>query len=64
MHDIAIAIIAAGFYINIFSQADANIEYIRKDALIEWLEECKINRFITDLQKGNNQELIDKINSL
>lgn len=22
----------------IFSQADANIEYIRKDALLEWLE--------------------------
>jgi len=24
--------------IPIFSQADANIEYIRKDALIEWLD--------------------------
>lgn len=50
--------------IPIFSQADANIEYIRKDALIEWLEECKNNPVIIDLQKGNIQELIDKINSL
>lgn len=25
----------------IFSQADANIEYIRKDALIEWVKEHK-----------------------
>jgi len=38
--------------------------YIRKDALIEWLEECKNNPIITDLQKDNIQELIDKINSL
>ena len=48
----------------IFSQTNANVEYIRKDALIEWLEECKNNPIITDLQKGNIQELIDKINSL
>ena len=42
----------------------ASHEYIRKDALIEWLDECKNNPVITDLQKGNIQELIDKINSL
>lgn len=44
--------------------AEDNLEYIRKDTLIEWLEECKNNPVITDLQKGNIQELIDKINSL
>ncbi len=32
--------------------------------LIEWLEECMNNPVITDLQKDNIQELIDKINSL
>lgn len=48
----------------IFSQADANIEYIRKDALIEWLSKCKNNPTITDLQKDNIQELIDKIDSI
>ena len=39
-------------------------EYIRKDALLEWLEECKNNPVITDLQKGNIQELIDHINEM
>ena len=39
-------------------------EYIHKDALIVWLSKCKNNPAITDLQKGNIQELIDKINSL
>lgn len=39
-------------------------EYIRKDALLEWLEECKNNPVITDLQKGNIQELVDKLNSM
>ena len=48
----------------IFSQTNANVEYIRKDALIEWLEECKNNPVITDLQKGNIQELMDKLNSM
>lgn len=38
--------------------------YIRKDALMKWLEECMNNPVITDLQKDNIQELIDKINSL
>lgn len=40
------------------------IEFIRKDALLEWLEECKNNPVITDLQKGNIQELIDHINEM
>lgn len=44
--------------------AKENIAYIRKDALTEWLEGCKNNSVITDLQKANIQELIDKINSL
>ena len=39
-------------------------EYIRKDALLEWLNDCKNNPVITDIQKGNIQELIEKINSL
>lgn len=39
-------------------------EYIRKDALLEWLEGCKNNPVITDLQKGNIQELIDKLNEM
>ena len=38
--------------------------YIRKDALLEWLIECKDNPVITELQQGNIQELIDKIESL
>ena len=41
-----------------------NIPYIRKDALFEWLEGCKANPVITDLQKGNIQELIKHIESL
>ena len=39
-------------------------EYVRKDALLEWLEGCKKNPVITDLQKGNIQELIDKLNEM
>lgn len=39
-------------------------EYIRKDALLEWLKECKENPVITDLQKGNIQEIIARIESL
>lgn len=39
-------------------------EYIRKDALLEYLNKCKDNPVITELQRGNIQELIDKIKSL
>ena len=39
-------------------------EYIRKDALLEWLMECKENPVITDLQRENIQEMIEKIESL
>ena len=46
------------------NSAKDNIAYIRKDALVEWLEECKNNPVITDLQKGNIQELIDHIKSM
>lgn len=46
------------------TSAIAQYEYIRKDALIVWLSKCKNNPAITDLQKCNIQELIDKINSL
>jgi len=44
------------------TSAIAQHEYIRKEALLKWLEECKNNPVITDLQKGNINELIDKIN--
>lgn len=42
----------------------SDIEYIRKDALLEWLNEYKDNPVITELQKSNIQELIEKIESL
>ena len=41
-----------------------DIPYIRKDAILDWLKGCKANPEITDLQKGNIQEIIDKINSI
>ena len=40
------------------------IEYIRKDAIAEYLNKCKANPVFIDLQIGNIEELIDKINSL
>jgi hypothetical protein len=43
----------------IFSQVDANVEYIRKDALIEILQ-----GYSHPLTKLVMQEIIDKINSL
>ena len=43
---------------------DNFVEYIRRDALLEWFKECKENPVITDLQKGNIQEIIEKIESL
>lgn len=42
----------------------SDIEYISKGALLDWLKECKENPVITDLQKGNIQEMIEKIESL
>ena len=39
-------------------------EYIRKEALLEWLKGCKNNPFITYLHKGYIQELIDKLNGM
>ena len=39
-------------------------EYIRKDALLDLLKEYKDNPVITDLQKGNIQEIIEKIETL
>lgn len=54
----------SGYVYNLSLDNNGEQEYIRKDALMEWLEECKNNPVITDLQKGNIQELIDKINSL
>jgi len=49
----------------IFSQADANVEYIRKDALMEWIQEARIipheNAITRDL---TFQEVINKLNSM
>ena len=41
-----------------------DIEYIRKDALLEWLMNCSNNPVISDLQKVNIQELIEKLKSM
>ena len=49
----------------IFSQADANVEYIRKDALLKWLQEVRAipheNAIVRDLAF---QEIINKLNSM
>lgn len=45
-------------------KAIGDTEYIRKDALLELLNEYKDNPVITELQRGNIQELIEKIESL
>lgn len=58
--------------IPIFSQADANIEYIRKDALIEWVKEhkCVIETHGDERDTYLRGEysilnsLIDKLNSI
>ena len=58
--------------IPIFSQADANIEYIRKDALIEWVKEhkCVIETHGDERDAYLRGEysilnsLIDKLNSM
>lgn len=51
----------------IFSQIDANIEYIRKDALLEWLEnKIKIPdvSFINGLTYLAYQDVIEHINEM
>ena len=58
----------------IFSQADANVEYIRKDALLEWAkEQLDILNKQTLLhpddevfwgQRNAFKQLIDKLNSM
>lgn len=51
----------------VFSQADANVEYLRKDALLEWAKE---QATITEKLNGKGamlkawDSLIDKIESL
>lgn len=49
----------------IFSQVDANVEYIRKDALLEWIQEVRIipheNAITRDL---TFQEIVNKLNSM
>lgn len=52
----------------IFSQADANIEYIRKDALMEWAKECfRLQDKGSWYSKGAADafsEVINKLNSI
>lgn len=54
----------------IFSQIDANIEYIRKDALLEWAKEHYTGLDITkrDMWDGGYncaiKEIIDKLNEM
>lgn len=50
----------------IFSQADANVEYIRKDALLEWLEnKAKVHdSFVNGLTYLAYKDVIDKLNSM
>ena len=49
----------------IFSQIDANIEYIRKDAILEWIQEARAipheNAIVRDLAF---QEFVNKLNSM
>ena len=49
----------------IFSQADANVEYIRKDALLEWIQEVRAipheNAIVRDL---TFQEVVNKLNEM
>ena len=52
----------------VFSQTDANIEYIRKDALLEWLEsilKCKPDNagLCTEAAAIAVQQVIDKLNN-
>ena len=51
----------------IFSQADANIEYIRKDALIEWLENKIAKNYSSAIEGLTNlayKDVLDKLISL
>ena len=51
----------------IFSQADANIEYIRKDALIEWLENKIAKNYSSAIEGLTNlayRNVINKLNSM
>ena len=52
----------------IFSQADANLEYIRKDALLEWLDGKMTIEEETEGYIGGYdmalKDVIDKINSM
>ena len=51
-------------YYSLTDRHDGDLEYIRKDALLNLLNEYKNNPVITELQKDNIQELIEKIESL
>lgn len=55
--------------IPIFSQADANIEYIRKHALIEWAKNKIVKNeegggFVSGLINLAYQDVINKLNSM
>ena len=41
-----------------------NIEYIRKDALLEWAKETYLNENASAIRKVCYKQLIDKLNSM
>lgn len=47
----------------IFSQIDANVEYLRKDALLEWAKK-KQYESLTIVADNFWQEVIDKLNEM
>ena len=46
------------------SKHDANVEYIRKDALLEWAKEAYLNENASAIRKVCYKQLIDKLNSM
>lgn len=48
----------------VFSQAGVNVEYIRKDALLEWAKETYLNENASAIRKVCYKQLVDKINSM
>ena len=48
----------------IFSQADANVEYIRKDALLEWAKETYLSENASAIRKVCFKQLVEKLNEM
>lgn len=45
-------------------QSDDSVEYIRKDALLEWAKETYLNENASAIRKVCYKQLVDKIESL